>query len=741
MEKSTGTYPGIIQLMHNKKLWLPGLLLITLMACKKLEPASVSSGFAEGESAAVKKWKDDKLSLFIHFGLYSWYGGMYQGQAVTKGYSEQIMAHAPIDPAEYQASAANFNPSLWNADSMVNLAIRGGLKSIVITAKHHDGFNMYDTRYSDFSITKASPFKRDIVKELADACHSSGLGFGVYYSLIDWNTKEGATPISSHNADSISPALHQLNIHQITELCENYGTLSEIWFDMGSLTLEQSKEIRNVVKKLQPDCMISGRLGNGQGDFMVLGDNEISENKMSLPWQTPASIYDETWGYRSWQSQVDVRTKLNEHLNRITQVVSKGGNYLINIGPKGDGSVVDFEKQVIQGIGQWLSQNGEAIYGTRPFPVGEKPWGVFTYSPSNIFMHLTRVPDEGEIILYGLNNKISSVSTLNPPYSPINYTHLGPTTTIDLGMTPIIFEPTTILRLQFIGDLDLTPGKLTYSDGTGKYHLNVQNANTTWALDGANYYSMVPSMTSISWDIANPKDLPYEIILFYTQEEKNKTIQLNINGHTETLDLSKYKTFRQVTEEKGVIPSTINTQGPYQGLSMTSHPGAIGYTTPGEPWGAAGRRWSEVPFAEDGKYLNLNPGPMGSYYYLFNVMSSMETKWITAFGTDDAFMIWLNGKYLYSTGYPSPPDHVHFIELPLNQESNTLIVKNLNTTGEFKSFFSFKVDQIRFEKEAGFTKLIPQKINHLAITLAQAQSPFQNLGTPNLRIVIQEKKK
>jgi len=741
MEKSVRNNFRIIRTMVNKTLLLLIAVVSGWMSCKKFESTPLVSGFASGESETVKKWRDDKLGMFIHFGLYSWYGGMYQGQPVTKGYSEQIMAHAPIDPAEYRASAANFNPTQWNADSIVNLAIQGGLKSVVITAKHHDGFNMYDTRYSDFSIVKASPFKRDIIKELSDACRAAGLGFGVYYSLIDWNAKEGATPISSHNADTISDTLHQLNINQITELCEHYGNLSEFWFDMGTLTMEQSKEIRNLVKKMQPDCMINGRLGNGLGDFLVLGDNQISENKMNLPWQTPASIYDETWGYRSWQQPTDLHKKIVEHLFKITQVASQGGNYLINIGPKGDGSIVEYEKQFIKGIGQWLNENGEAVYGTRPFPVGEKTWGVFTYNPSNIFLHVMKTPDEGAIVLYGLNNQISTINTLKAPFASVIFNASGPTTRIDLGMVSLYFEPSTIFRIQYTGDLNLSPAKLIYSDGAGKYNLSFQNANTTWAMDGVNYYTTVPSVTSQSWDLANPKEVPYLITLYYTQEEKNKIINLVINDHQETIDLSKYKTFRQVTEESGAIPSAINTQGPYPGLSMTSHPGAIGYTSPTEPWGAAGQRWNEVPYSEDGKYLNLNPGIMGSYYYLFNVMSSIETKWICAFGTDDAFMIWLNGKYLYSTGYPSPPGNVHFIELPLNQESNTLIVKNLNTRGEYKSFYSFKVDQIRFEKEATFSNFIPQKNNHIELSLARPDHPSENLGIPNLKIVIQEKKK
>lgn len=724
-----------------KPRWISLLILSFALGCKNSAPTFVSTTeFAAGEAAHVRKWKDDKLAMFIHFGLYSMYGGEYQGQPVTKGYSEQIMAHAPIDPAEYQASASNFNPTAWQADSIAQLAKQGGLKSVIITAKHHDGFNMYDTKYSDFSIVKASPFKRDVIKELSDACRNAGLGFGVYYSLIDWNTKEGATIISSHNADSISPALHQLNLNQIKELCENYGDLSEIWFDMGNLTMAQSKEIRSLVKKLQPDCMINGRIGNGQGDFMVLGDNEVAVNKMSLPWQTPASIFDETWGYRSWQKFTDLNSKIVEHLSRITQVITKGGNYLINIGPKGDGSIVDYERQVIQGIGKWATANADAIYGTRSFPIGDKFWGGFTYNPSNIFLHVTKVPDESNIVLYGINNPITSISTLLAPYTPLTSTVSGATTTIEMGMINLTFNPSTILRVQYTGDLDIIPGKLMYPDANGSFNLSIHNANTTWAVDGSNYYTTVPSVISESWDLANAKESPYLIMLYYTQEEKNKQIRVRINDHEEVLDLSKYKTFRQAPEDLGIIPSQINTQGPFAGLSMNSHPGPIGYSTPGEPWGANGRTWTEVPYAEDGKFLDINPGLMGSYYYLFNVMSSKESTRIVAFGTDDAFSIWLNGKYLYSTGYSSE-GNVHFIELPLHQQSNSLIVKNMNSKGDYKSFYSFKVDQIIFEKELSLTKLIPQKNNHIEIRLANPDHPSENLGIPNLKIAIQEKKK
>lgn len=739
MEKSFGKIAIARPLIRSLAVLMAFMACIP--ACKK-EPFIPSLvPFAEGESKTITKWRNDKLSLFIHFGLYSMYGGVYQGQPVTRGYSEQIMAHAPIPSEEYRASAADFNPSFWNADSIAYLAYRGGLKSVIITAKHHDGFSMFDSQYSDFTITKSSPFKRDIVREMSEACQKAGLGFGVYFSLIDWNAPEGATQISNHNADSISEALHKLNINQITELCRNYGPLREIWFDMGTLTTAQSREIRKVVKDLQPECLISGRLGNGQGDFIVLGDNQLPENKMDHPWQTPASINKATWGYRSWEARPELKTRLNELLADLTQVVSKGGNYLINIGPRGDGSVDPYEKDIILGMGQWLQLHGEAIYNTRPFPISEKPWGVFTHSPGNVFIHITRKPDEGSLILYGLNNPISGIASLVNPSEIASYAVSGKVTTIGLGMVPLRFEPSTILKLQYLGDpLDVTPAKLVYSDAAGKYELNARNANSSWAMDGSNYYSMAPSVTRYGWDISNPKETGYTITLFYTQEEKNKKIKLRINGHEEILDLSKYKTFRQTPETNSSVPSIANVKGPYPGMDMTSHPGLIGYMTPTEGWGSDLTPWNPIAGSEEGKFLQVNMEPMSACYYLFNILASKPENRICAMGTDDAFMAWLNGKLLYSTGYANPPDFVRFIELPLDNGSNTLVLKHYNIGGSFNTFYSFKVDQIRFEKEVGYDHLEARQINHIEIESNDPDHPGENLGTPNINIVIQEKK-
>lgn len=300
-------------------------------------------------------WMQSRFSMFIHWGLYSQLGGVWEGKPVRNGYSEQIQSFAGIFSDYYEDLMKDFTATGWNADSIVMLAKRAGMKSIVFTAKHHDGFCMYNSRFTDFTVMH-TPFGRDPLKELSIACKKEGLRMGVYFSLIDWHFPQ-AYPISSHNADPVTAEHHKYNMAQVEELLTNYGLISEFWFDMGSLTQQQSMELAALVRRLQPRCMISSRLGNNCGDFAVMPDNKIPGYIMGQPWQTAASMFKETWGYRSWQERGLVENKIKEKISDLLSVVEGGGNYLLNIGPRGDGSVVEFERDVLLGMGKWISEH------------------------------------------------------------------------------------------------------------------------------------------------------------------------------------------------------------------------------------------------------------------------------------------------------------------------------------------------------------------------------------------------
>ena len=379
--------------------------LLTILAC--LIPL-----FCEGQISkeAFERWHDNKYSMFIHFGLYSELGGVWDGKPVTRGYSEQIQSFAGIFSDWYGDTALRFDPTNFNADSIVALAKAAGMRSIVFTTKHHDGFCMFRTKTTDYNAYEATPCKRDFVKELSDACRRGGINMGLYFSLIDWHYPQ-AYPISSHNCDFITPQHHELTKAQVTELLTNYGPISELWFDMGSNTPAQSRELYELVHKLQPNCMVSGRLGNDQYDFSVMADNTYPEGALQTAWQTAASMFDETWSYRSWQVRGDAHVKAMEKLRSLISVVSHGGNYLLNIGPMGDGSVVPFEREVLLEIGSWLKENGDVIYGTEASPFREIPtWGTITRNGKNLNLILSGdCPEDGMIRLQVPGNRLESV--------------------------------------------------------------------------------------------------------------------------------------------------------------------------------------------------------------------------------------------------------------------------------------------------------------------------------------------
>lgn len=316
-----------------------------------------TSWYTPQQEAAMKQWKELQFGMFIHFGLYSLAGGCWNGEPVKRGYCEQIFAHGNIPPADYEALMHEFRIPNFNAETIARLAKEAGMRYIVLTSKHHDGFCLFNTSTTHYNSMKAA-CGRDLVGEMAAACKKIGLEFGLYFSLIDWHCPWSA-PMSSHNSDPIPPKHHAYNLAQLTELLTGYGDLCELWLDMGHPTVQQSQEMYELVHSLQKNIMINGRIWNDRGDFATMPDNELPElsppaYKLTIPWQTPASIYRETWGYKSWQIRGSANEKIEELTESLRRVSVNGGNYLLNIGPDGTGAVIPFEAEVLRGIGVQL---------------------------------------------------------------------------------------------------------------------------------------------------------------------------------------------------------------------------------------------------------------------------------------------------------------------------------------------------------------------------------------------------
>ena len=456
---------------------------------------------------AYKQWHQNKFSMFIHFGLYSVYGGVYNDKPVTFGYSEQIQSFAGIFSDWYGETALEFDPVRFNADEIVALAKEAGMRSIVITTKHHDGFCMFKTATTDYNSVDATPSKRDYVKELSDACRRGGINFAIYFSLIDWHFPH-AYPISSHNCDFITPQHHEFTKAQVTELLTNYGPVSELWFDMGSNRPEQSKELYELVHKLQPNCMVSGRLGNGWYDFAVMADNKYPEGALQAPWQSAASMFDETWSYRSWQKRGDKHEKAMEKLRSLINVVSHGGNFLLNIGPRGDGSVVEFESDVLKEIGAWLKTNGEAIYGTEASPCRENfAWGTSTRKGNKLYLILS-----GE---YPTNGAIE----LSLPGYQLQDSKGNLTSALMKGNKLMVNLPKDAYNDQTIQVVELTFDREVLPQTNAN---SVRTAN--YSYDCFDYYSNYRSTVSYEWAL---KKKVSKVELTYTPEELGDEITLN----------------------------------------------------------------------------------------------------------------------------------------------------------------------------------------------------------------------
>ena len=334
----------------------------------------------DSESAAAKEarlawFKEAKFGLFIHWGLYSIPAGYWKGER-SPGIGEWIMNRMKIPVAEYSQLATKFNPVKFDADAIAQMAVDAGMKYVVITSKHHDGFALFKSAASPYNVYDATPFHRDVIKELSAACARHGLRFGVYYSQSqDWHERGG----TGNNWDfpenavkdkdgSYDAYLKNKVQPQLRELLTNYGPLCLIWFDTPQMmTGDRPKQLTDIVRQLQPATLIDGRLGS-VGDYESTGDNAIPNTNKEGAWETPATL-NRTWGFRSddydWKSPGEVVFKLID-------IVSKGGNYLLNVGPTSEGVVPQPSQDNLRAVGEWLKLNGEAIYGAGRSPFGEE---------------------------------------------------------------------------------------------------------------------------------------------------------------------------------------------------------------------------------------------------------------------------------------------------------------------------------------------------------------------------------
>lgn len=369
--------PGLVM----KKIFLPFRLTACLLSLVVFHSSTTIAQPAKKDTR-MDWWRNAKFGMFIHWGLYAVPAGEYKG---ATNYGEWIMQEAQIPKEEYEKFAPQFNPYKFNADEWVRMAKNAGMKYIVITSKHHDGFSLWDSKVSDYDVMDRTPFKRDIMKELSDACKKQGVVFCMYHSIMDWHhPDENKTGIAKYREEYLKP--------QLKELVTKYDP-GVLWFDgewVEEWTEDQGQALYDWLRKLKPSLIINNRIGKGRngmqgmnkgkaaGDFGT-PEQEILDTKSELDWESCMTMNDH-WGYNkndhNWKST-------NQLIWNLVDVVAKGGNYLLNVGPTGEGLFPDASVLRLREMGDWMTINKEAIYGI-------KTWDYF---------------HEGDKIRYGRNAK------------------------------------------------------------------------------------------------------------------------------------------------------------------------------------------------------------------------------------------------------------------------------------------------------------------------------------------------
>ncbi|NCU05977.1 MAG: alpha-L-fucosidase, partial [Chitinophagaceae bacterium] len=400
------------------------------------------------EHPNLQWFKDAKFGLFIHWGLYSQLAGTWKGKNYY-GSGEWIMNQAKIPVKEYEQVAQNFNPVHFDAEQWAQLAKDAGVKYIVITAKHHDGFAMYDSKASDFNIVKSSAYKKDPLKALSVAAAKRNIQFGFYYSQFqDWHDPNGGKNTWDYveAKKDYQKYYKEKAVPQLKELLTGYGPLGIVWFDTpGGMTKEQTQDFVNELRLLQPKSLFSSRVGQGLGDYKDFGDSEVPSVPIKGAWE---SIYthNDSWGY----IEHDMNFKSSAEIIRLlANVASKGGNLMLNVGPDGKGNIPHYSVKYLQQTGKWLAANGESIYGTTFGFIPAQPWGVTTSKPGKLYLHVLNTPANGKLLVPGFSNKVNKVYTLLSKKAQ-SFTQKGSDLLINL-QSAAVQDVNTVVVIEYSG--------------------------------------------------------------------------------------------------------------------------------------------------------------------------------------------------------------------------------------------------------------------------------------------------
>ena len=520
----------------------------------------MSAGYFENEREDMTvndgKWfSEARFGMMLHWGLYSLLGGEYKGRQCggaddggANELGEWIQSFFAIPCAEYEQYARAFNPIGFDAEEYVKMARDAGMNYLVVTSKHHEGFAMFKSDADPYNIVDATPFGRDPIAELAAACKKYGVKFGLYYSQeLDWHKPDGGGyTLGYKNAGSswtnnwdfpdnahkdFSRCFEKKIKPQVKEILTRYGEISVIWFDTPSvISPAQSRELYDLVKKYQPNCLVNSRIGNGMGDYASMGDNQVpgAKKNRDMLYETAATLND-TWGYKSY----DQNWKTPEQvISLLTRLASRNVNYLLNVGPDHLGRIPVGAQKVLREVGEWMKVNAEAVYATEPSPYSvDLMSGPVTEKGDSLYFFVNK--PEHELLIPGVLTQVESAEVLGA--GKANFTQEGALVRVELpDLTGKIIP---VVKLTAKGGVKVDEGLIELpgfgfllTGSTAKIEGGITLGN---ACDAMNWKSPEDGMSwTVSADRAGEYAVEMTVNGLHGTEPLETEVDLSVNGET-----------------------------------------------------------------------------------------------------------------------------------------------------------------------------------------------------------------